>query len=503
MDKKEAPQEYMEVLEALSAVYDEVDGCSFYRFIFPDNQKQGELCGHYEKPNAIFLYKDEKDEGTKRRLSRRVMLADTWKEDYMNYVEQNIETLCSGIAYRGRANRLENAQRMYALAIDLDGVGDYEIRNLLLRFGQPAENIRTLPIPTFVVMSGTGLHVYYVFEEPIDLFPNIKLQMKALKYDLTFRMWEYKSTSKKDKIQYQSIVQGFRMVGSINPKYETEVKAFQTGGRVKLEYLNSYVKPQNRVDINKRFRPSKMSREQAKETYPEWYQRVVVEKNRRQKKWDIKSKQGFALYNWWLNRAGEVAGGHRYYYLMCLVIYACKCDVSKAKLKEDMYAVYEKLKLVEHDNPLTVEDIESALEVYSKEYYNFKISDIEYLTELRIERNKRNGRKQADHIRRITLLRDSDYPNGEWRNKDGRPNAERKVIEFLKEHPEAKKAEVIKGTGLSKPTVYKHYEVAKKKAQANRPEPTTAAGINREEKEIILSNNATVQRAGNTGRMKP
>ena len=80
------------------------------------------------------------------------------------------------------------------------------MKNLLLRFGQPAENIRTLPIPTFLVMSGTGLHVYYVFEEPIDLYPNIKLQMKALKYDLTFRMWDYKSTSKKERVQYQSIV---------------------------------------------------------------------------------------------------------------------------------------------------------------------------------------------------------------------------------------------------------------------------------------------------------
>ena len=71
-------------------------------------------------------------------------------------------------------------------------------------------------------------------------------------------MWDYKSTSKKDKVQYQSIVQGFRMVGSINPKYCVEVKAFQIGGRVTLEYLNSYVKLQNRVDVNRRFAPSKI-----------------------------------------------------------------------------------------------------------------------------------------------------------------------------------------------------------------------------------------------------
>lgn len=466
--EKAPPQEYVEVLEALSAVYDEIDGCFFYRYIFPDNQVRGEhkRGGHFEKPNAVFLYQDERDEGKKRRLRRRIMLSDTWEQDYMDYVEQNPSTLCSGVAFRGRANTLEKAQRMYALVIDLDGVGGYELKNLLLRFGQPAENIRTLPIPTFLVMSGTGLHVYYVFEEPIDLFPNIKLQMKALKYDLTFRMWDYKSTSKAEKVQYQSIVQGFRMVGSINSKYGVEVKAFQIGGRVKLEYLNQYVKPQSRVDVNKRFSPSKMSREQAKETYPEWYQRVVVEKNKRQKKWDIRSKQGFALYEWWLNRAGEITGGHRYYFLMCLVIYACKCDVPKAKLKEDMWVVFEKLKLVEHDNPLTKEDVESALEVYSKEYYNFRIFDIEKLTDIHIERNKRNGRKQEQHLQRARAVQVIDYPNGEWRNRNGRPSAEAAIRAFLLEHPTASKAEVIRGTGKDKKTVYKYYEAIKKEIVA-------------------------------------
>ena len=503
MAKKEPPQEYIEVLEVLNVLYDEVDGCSFYDYIFPDNQKQGEQCSHYEKPNAVYLYTDEKDSGTRRRLRRRIMLSDTWKEDYINYVEQNPSTLCSGIAYRGRANNLENAQRMYALAIDLDGVGLYELKNLLLRFGQPAENIRTLPVPTFLVVSGTGLHVYYVFEEAIDLFPNIKLQMKSLKYDLTFRMWDYKSTSKKDKVQYQSIVQGFRMVGSINPKYDVEVKAFQIGGRVTLEYLNSYVKPQNRVDVNRRFAPSKMSREQAKESYPEWYQRVVVEKNKRQKKWDIKGKQGFALYNWWLNRAGEITGGHRYYYLMCLVIYACKCDVPKEKLKADMYEVFDKLKLIEHDNPLTEEDVESALEVYSKEYYNFKISDIEYLTDLHIERNKRNYQKQKDHLEEARAIRDirMKRQNKDWREGNGRKSAEPIIVDFFRENPTASKAEVIRGTGLSKPTVYKYYEAAKEKTQLKPAEPIVAAGLDTEELRAVFSRCENLQRIGRVDRV--
>ena len=38
----------------------------------------------------------------------------------------------------------------------------------------------------------------------------------------------------------------------------------------------------------------------------------------------------------------------------------------------------------------------------------------------------------------------------------------------MRENPEAKKCDVIRGTGLDKKTVYKHYEAAKEKAQAMR-----------------------------------
>lgn len=455
-------QSYRDLIGVLESLYEEVDGCSFYAYLFPDNENQGEMADDYSHPNAIYLYKDENDTGEERRLHQRIMLSDTWEEDYDTYIENCTFTLCSGLTYRHRFNRLQNAQRMNALIFDLDGVGEQQIRILFSRFGAPAKYIGSLPMPTFLVASGAGLHVYYVFEEPIDLYPNIKLQMKALKYDLTYRMWDYKSTSTLKEIQYQSINQSFRMVGSINGKYGNVLRAFRTGDKVTLDYLNQYARPESWVDVNRPFRPSKMTREQAKEAYPEWYQRVVVEKRRRLKKWDIKSKQGYALYEWWLRRAGEVKGGHRYYFLMCAVIYACKCDVPMDKLEQDLYAVYEQLKQVEHVNELTKEDVWSALETYDREYYNFTIDDIEKLSGLRIERNRRNGRTQAQHMAVMRAIRDVVNPN--WRQGCGRPSVEGEIRSYLLEHPSASKAEVIRGTGRSKNTVYKYYDAAKRDA---------------------------------------
>ena len=193
------------------------------------------------------------------------MLNDEWEADYNSFVKDSELALCSGLVYRKRANKLQNAQQMNALIFDLDEVGDDEIRTIELRWNVEPEHLRSIPRPTFTVLSGTGLHLYYVFDKPIDLYPNIKLQLKQLKYDLTFRIWEYKSTSQEKNIQYQSINQSFRMVGSKNSKGDGEiVRAFRTGGKVSLDWLNRYTEPQNRVNLNRPFKPTQITLPEAK-----------------------------------------------------------------------------------------------------------------------------------------------------------------------------------------------------------------------------------------------
>ena len=251
------------------------------------------------------------------------------------------------------------------------------------------------------------------------------------------------------------------MVGSINGKHDTEVVAFKTGSRVTLTDLNAYCdKKENQVDINKPFRPSKITKEQAKEQFPEWYQRVVVEGDKRLKKWDIKGKQGYALYEWWRSHATQIKGGHRYFYLMCMSIYACKCDVPLKKLKKDMAEDFLIVSKSEHSNPLTEDDMKSALEMYSKEYYNFKIDDIEKLTDIRIERNKRNYRKQDVHLMVARAIQEiNDKVNGtNWRDGNGRKPKKDIVEEWRKENPAGRKIDCERETGLSRHTVLKWWK---------------------------------------------
>lgn len=81
-----------------------------------------------------------------------------------------------------------------------------------------------------------------------------------------------------------------------------------------------------------------------------------------------------------------------------MVIYAVKCDIPKKEVEKDMIEVFDYLANIEHSNLLTEEDLNSALEVYDRAYYNFTIEDIEKLTDIRIERNKRNYRPQEVHL---------------------------------------------------------------------------------------------------------
>ena len=102
-----------------------------------------------------------------------------------------------------------------------------------------------LPKATFVVNSGTGLHLYYVLQEPIPMYPHNQRCLKELKYSLTRQIWNrYTSTIKEPQIQ--GILQGFRVVGSGSKLgREYPVTAYRFGGPVELERLLDYIPDSN------------------------------------------------------------------------------------------------------------------------------------------------------------------------------------------------------------------------------------------------------------------
>ena len=135
-----------------------------------------------------------------------------------------------------------------------------------------------------------------------------------------------------------------------------------------------------------------------------------------------------------------------------------------------MEEVYKTLQEIEHSNPMKREDIKSALEAYSKEYYNFQLVDIEKLTDIRIERNKRNFQKQADHLEEARAIRDirMKRQGREWRNNEGRPkgstdkkprkNKRELVQRYRKMWPDGNKSDCALVTKLDPKTIRKWWD---------------------------------------------
>ena len=438
----------------LYTYYDELEPKEFYRKLFREGELQKKGVYDKGKYNGIIVEvtKDKLPDG-RNKILRHTVTDDLDKIDEV--VERDNFCLMSPISYIGKTRNSDNARALYALTIDLDGViiknGD-DPTGLKTLFHQ-IENLDRIPMPTYIVSSGTGLHLYYVFEKPIMLFPNVVKQLQIYKRELTRIVWQGYITKLEDNVQYESLFQGFRVVGTITKKGE-RARAFKTGKCVTMEYMNEFVRDEFKTDdfVYK----SNLTLEQAKEKYPNWYEKRIVNKQAKGT-WICKKE----LYKWWKRQMIEGGKtGHRYYCMMMLAVYARKSGIEREELEKDAFMFMELFDTLpaSEDNPFTEKDVIDALQAYDDRYITYPINSISYLTDIHIEKNRRNYRNQKDHLKRARAVQNIDYPNGEWRNKEGRPSKEQIVKEYRKNNPNAKKSQCIKDTGISKMTVYKWWD---------------------------------------------
>ena len=457
-------QSWKEKEEYLHQYFDEVFSDEFYRFIFPAGSFERE--DHYEdhKPNGFIIGLTENKEPRKRIIHDDLTAIETASNAYPT-------VFISPVSYYGNRNTLKNARYAYALTFDLDNVEYQNLRDVV----HQASKIEHIPKPTFLVNSGTGVHLYYVFKEPVALYPNAQMLLKELKKRLTDKIWNG-YTSQNIERQYQGISQGYRAIGSqskLGSQYPVKGYWYENGDRVTLEYLNEFLNYKGgfdlRVHLSEVHYKSKKSLEEAKKMYSDWYERRIVN-GEVCRTWNCKR----ALYDWWLNKIrSDIVVGHRYHSIIALASYAKKCEynadknpdgITQDELERDAFSLIDFLDQMtdQEDNHFTEDDVIAALKVFDEKKLDGKTSKtftreyISNMTGVRIEKNKRNGRKQADHLLRMRTVQQLDYPDGEWRNKDGRPDKKNLIKDYILEHPEKKISEIAKALGISRTTVYKY-----------------------------------------------
>lgn len=323
--------------------------------------------------------------------------------------------IVSGCSYIGKSRCSDNARIVYAIIIDVDDVGRKELENLLYACQE-----KIAPMPTTINISGNGVHVVYIFEQPVELTLRTKKKLEEAKRLLTELLWN-PITSKKKRREYQSIVQGYRMVGSLT-KRKHICRAFRVGPKIGYYSL---------LDFLGILDDTSPTLDEAKEQWPEWYQKRIIE---RQPRGHI--QMGRAMYDKFLAavKKGAVTG-HRYHCILCLAAIAQKCNLPEEELRKDAYSLLPlfESRTVSADNHFTKHDIEDALSATeSNDYSHMSVKKIELLSGVDYPRRKKSDRKQ------------------------GRPNKASVVADYLRTHPGVSVTDIARECGVARGTVYKY-----------------------------------------------
>lgn len=471
----------------------------FYRGIFPEGFLQDAYKANPNAPhdgkyvaiaNAIHIRKQASNEASTYRRNHYVT------DDLARLLQLQKQVAfvvpCSFIAGKGKGSALIWAKKdlkhlryLHALVVDLDYVDLPQLKDLEYQI-QGGH----VPRPTYIVNSGTGLHLYYVLQEPVNVWPEQQDAYRILKHALIDLAWNM-FTSQGEEKQYSGIVQPYRIIGSrskldCDPMTERvisqdfDVMAWKTGEKWTVDELLYFEPPTtaltgtwktNILKARELFHPTeRLTLERAKELYPEWYERRILHneppKDISEYKWHINPH----VYEWWLRRIREEARpGHRYHCIMMLAVYAIKCDIPEEKLREDAYSLYEIFegKTNDESNHFKKSDIEQALHAFrTKEYATLPITSIEYFSGLHIDKNqKRDSTPQKEHLEEIRAIRDirQKRKGTNWYDGGGRPagapNKEHPKKDLIRayadEHPNATQREIAAALGVSKTTVNK------------------------------------------------
>lgn len=438
-------------LERLRADYLEVKPLDFYRELFPKGCFEEKGC-YTKRPNGVLVAVSKDGIGRQRLVFDDL---NTLKE------YQGISNvIMSPIGYFGRRRTSKMASELYAMTFDLDGQGMDELNDTLYQMYDTCH----IPPATYIALSGHGLHLYYVFEDPIPMKRYIQRELNKLKTGLTKIIWNA-YTSNISSPQIQPVTQGFRIIGSaskLGSRYP--VRIFKTGKKTMPKELVEWIPKLKEYDeyrANLEFE-DRTPIEIAKEQWPEWYKRRIVE-GKSCEIWAIKRD----LYDWWLRRIKEGATvGHRYFAIMTLAIYAYKCGIDREELEDDAYSLvplFDSMSSSE-DNRFKESDVRTALQAYRKGANNYTRDLISKLSGIEIPENKRNYRNQSEHLKLARGIKELKKQMGEI--VEGRPkgskNKKNKKAEIIREwrlnNPLGRKIDCERATGFSRHTILKWWE---------------------------------------------
>ena len=448
----------------------EVEPMEMYRDIFSTMELETKGQQEQGKYNLICIQIGYDKDNNKKGV-RRFFIHNGLKElDTLIRSKTNDFCMLSCISYAGLQNNHNNARYMYALVLDLDDIklGNEKELNGLELIDKICGKNKTSPIPNYIVSSGHGLHLYFLFDKPVAMYKKSQDLLFDLKKELVKKFWnKYISASPE---QHGNIIQGFRIAGTKTKDKKHIVKCFKVSDTKKYTpyELVNYTKIENKKDYTTMTKKSNYTLEQCKKKFPEWYEKRIIKKLPKNK-WHIKRD----LYDWFKRKVLEKnvdVVGHRYYCCMCLVVYAIKCDIDYNELKKDLYELQPILDKKGAENQhFTVQDIKDALSVYKDSINIFTRARMELLSGIDMPPNKRNGRTQKIHLEICRATQKIIDPQGNFRKLKSQ-KYKNEIFDFInktynefleteKENDKIKIKDVMQGCNVSNKTAIKYMKM--------------------------------------------
>ena len=376
----------------------------------------------------------------------------------LDQAESRNDILLGACTYFNEFVSKATTKEVRGLIIDMDNVYAGVLLSALQKDWNTEEE--ELPKPTYIVNSGTGLHLYFVFDEPIPYYRCNRFDMDNLYRRLavqqtTARIYYHK--------QVQWFGQDFRMAGSLN-KYNWRNETFRVGERWNIDKLAVAVGLKNVHFV-------RYGEKRTKKPQPR-----VKSLNRPMKRTGWRCNRGF--YNYTLNRCrNETKEGTRYMSFCALTVIAWKCNVPIDELERDLYSlipIYNE----GAKRQMKESEVKHALKMYNEKAMLTQRERLEDWIGWEYKPIQRNGRTRKEHLqaeywrdnetgrRKVNVCRQNRElalldmrENGEI---EGRPKgsgtAKNIVIAWKIRHPNGRKADCVRDTGLSKPTVYKWWK---------------------------------------------
>ena len=453
---------------------EELPPTEFYRFLFPDGEletrqeRDERVKGRYAAIGVIPPLTDESGEKI-IKAARGFKLTDELDNlDHIFQLAGDRPAIMAPISYAGATAKATNARKLYAICLDVD---DIMARSRTDLYPQGLEQLeyqtskqmpepQRLPRPTVAVSSGSGIHLYWILEHPMRMFPHIIEQYRKLRRRLVKLCWGYGISARPDDIEYEGPFQQFRLIGGAT-KYGTKVRAWKIGEKTTLEAINKFMPEDCRVvdeEYHSKYALKAMD-ETPPELRPEWWddwKKRRIDNHEPRKTWDVKR----AVYDWWKGKAlDEVQTGHRYFAMMITAIYAVKCNIPLDELEKDIREMARYLDLhspADGSNNITELDIRDALKAYDPVYNTYPINSIAFLADVEIEKNRRNGQKQKYHLEDIRDKKAKMKRRGQaFKNPEGRPKKAQIVAEWRAAHPAGRKIDCERELKISRPTILK------------------------------------------------